>query len=74
MTGHNRAMTIVNKRIGLKLRKLRIEKGVTQEELAFKAGVDYSFYNQVENGKRNTSVKTLTKICRVLKIKVKDIF
>jgi transcriptional regulator with XRE-family HTH domain len=67
-------MTIVNKRIGSKLRKIRVARGITQEELAYSAGIDYSFYNQIENGKRNTTVRTLTKICRVLKIKVKDIF
>lgn len=74
MSGHNLAMTIVNKKIGLRLRKLRISKNMTQEDLAYEANIDYSFYNQIENGKRNISVKTLTKICKVLKVNVKDIF
>lgn len=67
-------MTIINKTIGTRLRKIRMSKGITQEDLAYEANIDYSFYNQIENGKRNISVKTLTKICRVLKVNVKDIF
>ncbi len=67
-------MTIINKAIGSKLRNLRVSKGITQEDLAYEAGIDYSFYNQIENGKRNTSIKTLSKICRVLKANVKDLF
>jgi transcriptional regulator with XRE-family HTH domain len=67
-------MTIVNKKIGARLGKLRREAGMTQEDLAYKAGLDYSFYNQLENGKRNVSVKTLAKLGRALHIKVKEMF
>lgn len=67
-------MAIVNKKIGEKLKKIRISQGKTQEQIAFDSKIDYSFYNQVENGKRNVSVRTLAKIARVLNVNVRELF
>ena len=66
-------MAIVNKKIGEKLKKIRISQGKTQEQVAFDSKIDYSFYNQVENGKRNISIKILTKIAKVLGVTTKDL-
>lgn len=61
--------------IGLRIKELRTEKNLTQEAVAFKAEVDRTFMNHVENGKRNVSVDTLTKIiCSGLGISFKDFF
>jgi transcriptional regulator with XRE-family HTH domain len=67
-------MTIVNKRLGEKIRKFRENKEITQEEAAYRAGLDYSYYNQIEMGKRNPSVKALSKIAKVLGVNIKDLF
>jgi len=66
-------MTIINKQIGERLKEFREKKGLNQEETAFQAGIDYSYYNQLENGKRNPSIKTLLQICEVLGIDIKDL-
>lgn len=60
-------MTKVNKRLGQRIRKLRKEMGITQEELAFRSKIDYSYLNQIENGRRNPTVETVAKIARALK-------
>lgn len=61
--------------IGLRIKELRTEKELTQEAVAWKAEVDRTFMNHVENGKRNVSVDTLTKIiCNGLEISFKDFF
>ena len=52
----------IKTKIGLRIKELRTEKELTQEAVAFKAEVDRTFMNHVENGKRNVSVDTLTKI------------
>ena len=39
--------------IGLRIKELRTEKNLTQEAIAFKAEIDRTFMNHVENGKRN---------------------
>jgi DNA-binding XRE family transcriptional regulator len=62
-------------RIGLRIKELRTDSNLTQEEVAWKAEVDRTFMNHVENGKRNASVETLTKIiCNGLEISFKDFF
>jgi len=62
-------------KIGLRIKELRTDKNLTQEEVAWKAEVDRSFMNHVENGKRNVSVDTLTKIiCNGLETSFKDFF
>jgi transcriptional regulator with XRE-family HTH domain len=62
-------------KIGLRIKELRTEKELTQEAVAWKAEVDRSFMNHVENGKRNVSVDTLTKIiCNGLDTSFKDFF
>jgi DNA-binding XRE family transcriptional regulator len=62
-------------KIGLRIKELRTEKNLTQEEVAWKAEVDRTFMNHVENGKRNASVDTITKIiCNGLETSFKDFF
>ena len=41
-------------KFGKYLRQLRIEKGLTQEDVAFQAGFSRSYYTEIETGKRNT--------------------
>ena len=48
--------------IGLRIKEIRNDKKLTQEAVAWKAEVDRTFMNHVENGKRNVSVETLEKI------------
>ncbi len=67
-------MTLVRDKIGHILKKARLAKGLTQEDVAFEAKIDYSYYNQLENGKRNPSVEALGKICKVLGISLKTLF
>lgn len=65
----------IKTKIGLRIKEIRTEKNLTQEAVAFKAEVDRTFMNHVENGKRNVSVDTLTKIiCNGLDLSFRDFF
>lgn len=65
----------IKAKIGLRIKELRTDRNLTQEEVAWKAEVDRTFMNHVENGKRNASVDTLTKIiCNGLDSSFKDFF
>jgi transcriptional regulator with XRE-family HTH domain len=65
----------IRAKIGKRIYDLRTEKQLTQEAVAWKAEVDRTFMNHVENGKRNVSVDTLTKIiCSGLETSFKDFF
>lgn len=55
----------------LNIKRVREEKGMTQEQLAEKANVNRSLLNQLETGKlKNTSINTLQKIADTLNCKI----
>lgn len=56
----------VRKIIGKWLREIREEKGMTQEQLGQKIGVDRSTVNKIENGKWSFSIDMLTRFCVAL--------
>ena len=49
-------------KVGNRIRQLRKELLLSQESLAFKAGLDRTYIASVENGKRNLSIMSLEKI------------
>lgn len=67
-------MTTINQKIGKKIKQLRKQAKMSQEDLAFEAKVDYSYLNQIESGKKNPSVKRISDIAKALSVKISDIF
>ncbi|GEM64190.1 transcriptional regulator [Sphingobacterium faecium NBRC 15299] len=61
-------------KIGLRIKELRKNLSLTQEALAFKADLDKTYVNEVENGKRNISVVNLEKVILALETDIKDFF
>lgn len=59
---------------GLRVKELRLEKGLSQEKLANIAGVDRTYMTQVENGSRNLSIQNIKKICNALEITLGQFF
>ena len=59
---------------GLRVRQLRKEQGLSQEALAFKAGIDRTYMTSIENGKRNVSVQNIEKVINALEISIQDFF
>lgn len=64
----------IRKRIGLRIKEYRTNLKLTQEALAFKAEIDKTYINEVENGKRNVSVINLEKIISALQVSIRDFF
>jgi len=56
------------------VRKIRLEKGMTMQELASKSGVERSFLSRLERGHREWTVDTLDCICRGLGEKIFVLF
>ena len=53
--------------IGEKIRRLRIEKQLTQEELANRCELSKGFISQVENDLTSPSIATLIDILEIIK-------
>lgn len=58
---------------GETVRRLRRQKGLSQEKLAELAKVDPKTVIQIESGKRNPTLKTLQKIAAALKVSLKTL-
>ena len=60
--------------IGSKIKKLRIQKGLTQEELADRSELSKGFISQLENDLTSPSIATLVDILQCLGTSLKDFF
>ncbi len=58
--------------IGLRIRRLRKELGLSQERLALKAEIDRTYLAGIESGKRNPTVASLNKIVNGLGVSMKE--
>lgn len=66
-------MTDIRKEFGKQLRKVRQEKEFTQEELADRAGMHFTYVGQIERGLRNPSLVNLHKLAKALKVSAGDL-
>lgn len=60
--------------IGWNLRRLRVERGLSQERLALAAGIDRAYVGRVERGLENVTINTLEAMARVMFVPVADLF
>ena len=58
----------VSAAFGKTLRKYRIKKDLTQEELGLDAGLRRTFISSLELGQKQPSLQTIQKLCLVLDI------
>jgi transcriptional regulator with XRE-family HTH domain len=61
-------------RFGLRLKSLRIDKGLTQGELAELVGLSVDFIGLIERGERSPSFESLDKLSKVFNIPVSSLF
>ncbi|WP_179612577.1 helix-turn-helix domain-containing protein [Rhizobium leguminosarum] len=64
----------VRRTIGWNLRRLRVDRGLSQERLALEAEIDRSYVGRVERGRENVTVATLEALARVLSVNVSELF
>ncbi|KXT76238.1 hypothetical protein STRDD10_00301 [Streptococcus sp. DD10] len=67
-------MSRILEELGPQIRKLRAEKGLTQQELAEKSDLSVQFINFIENNKRKVSLETLVKLLDSLEISLSEFF
>ncbi|WP_072546658.1 helix-turn-helix domain-containing protein [Mediterranea massiliensis] len=60
-------------KIGDKIREKRLEKGISQQDLAAKCNFEKANMSRIEAGRTNLTIKTAFKISCALGIKLKDL-
>ncbi|MBS1894720.1 MAG: helix-turn-helix transcriptional regulator [Actinobacteria bacterium] len=68
-----RTDSLVAERIGANLRRLRAAAGISQEELAFRAGIHQSEASLIEGGRRVPRARTLIKLSGALGVTIDDL-
>ena len=66
-------MTLDYSIIGERLKKARISKGLTQEQLAEKLDVSVAFLSRAERGNVKINLPRITQICDILDISISTI-
>ncbi len=64
----------IKKRFGKRVKKLRLEKGLSQEALAHDSDLDRTYIPSIEKGERNVSITVVEKIAKALNVKISDLF
>lgn len=67
-------MSDVAKQLGLRIRELRNERHMSQEELSFKAGISPAHLGQIERALKNPTIDTIAKISAALDIPTAALF
>lgn len=62
------------KAFALQLKKIRKEKGYTQDQLAFEAGISLSQIARIETARINPTLSTIFAIARVLESPLPELF
>ena len=61
-------------KFGQRVRDERAKLGLSQEELASRAGVHRTYVGMIERAEKNITLENIQKISGALKIKLSDIF
>jgi transcriptional regulator with XRE-family HTH domain len=60
-------------RVAANVRSFRLSLGLSQEELAHRAGVHRTYLGAVERSERNVSIDNIEKIARALEVDVAEL-
>ena len=63
-----------NKIVGANVRRLRVERKLTQEQLAHDAEIDLTYLGGIERGRRNPSVAVVGRLAARMGVHPRDFF
>ena len=66
-------MTDIRSRLGKKIKKIRQQKKMSQETLAFDSNLHRTYISDVERGVRNISIINIEKIAKALNVSLKQL-
>jgi len=62
-----------SKAFGLAIRKLRISKGLTQEDLGFESGLTRAYISSIELDQKLPSIATIAKLAKALNLSLAEL-
>lgn len=65
---------MITKKLGQRIKELRHELGISQENFALSINMDRTYFASVESGKRNISINNIKKIADGLGITLEELF
>lgn len=60
--------------LGKRIKSLRDQRRLSQEELAHRAAIHVTYLSGLENGKRNPSLTILERLSSALEVTISDLF
>lgn len=64
----------LQRKFGLVIKEIRLEKGLSQESLANQSDIDRTYISDIEKGERNISLKIIERLCETLQISLSELF
>ena len=61
-------------KFGKKVREERVKLGLSQEELASRAGVHRTYIGMLERAEKNITLENIQKVCKALNLRIGDFF
>src|SRR5207244_6317134 len=61
-------------RFGASVQKLRLERGITQEQLAERADLHRTYIADIERGAQNVSLRSIEKLAEALGVRAAELF
>jgi len=58
----------IRARLGANVRRLRVEKGWSQEDYADRAGIHRTYVSDIERSRRNPTITIVEKLAKALKV------
>lgn len=62
-----------SKKLGNNLKRIRTEKGLSQVDIARQLDVSRGFVSNIESGKRNPTLSTLTRLAKALGVSTDEL-
>lgn len=66
-------MSIEAQKLGKNLKRIRTRKGITQGDIVRTLKMDRAFVSNIENGKANPTLATITKLAKALGVSIKEL-
>ena len=64
---------ILLKKLGARIRGLRVARAESQEALAERSGLHRNFIGGIERGERNVTIQSLHRIAKALRVSMRDL-